>query len=110
MNTSPQHLRSNIPDASGINLFESDPYARAMLQAYLPSDLYTHLLPHFVELGGLAGSTLDELARVADQNPPALSVRNRTGEDESRVDKHPAYVELERMAYSKYGQIGRAHV
>src|SRR5690606_36692787 len=84
-------------------------YARAMLQAYLPSDLYTHLLPHFVELGGLAGSTLDELARVADQNPPALSVRNRTGEDESRVDKHPAYVELERMAYSKYGLAAMSH-
>ncbi len=100
---------SNIPDAFGVNLFESDPYASAMLKAYLPPALFVHLLPHFVELGRLAGGTLDELARVADQHPPTLSVRNRRGEDESRLDKHPAYVELERIAYSQYGLAAMSH-
>ena len=43
---------------------------------------------------------MDELAADADRHPPTLSVRNRAGADESRIDKHPAYVELERLAYS----------
>jgi len=100
---------SNIPDSFGQNLFEADPFGRAMLQAYLPEDLFEHLLPHFTELGQLAGGTLDALAREADQNPPVLSVRNRKGEDESCVRKHPSYVELERMAYSKYGLAAMSH-
>ncbi|MYN12689.1 DNA alkylation response protein [Pusillimonas sp. TS35] len=100
---------SNIPDSAGRNLFGADPFGEAMLQAYLPADLYAHLLPHFTELGRLAGSTLDELAAVADRNPPTLSVRNRRGVDESRIDKHPSYVELERYAYSHFGLAALAH-
>ena len=45
---------------------------------------------------------MDELAADADRHPPTLSVRNRAGADESRIDKHPAYVELERLAYSEW--------
>ncbi|MGB3289533.1 MAG: acyl-CoA dehydrogenase family protein [Burkholderiaceae bacterium] len=100
---------SNIPDASGQNLFECDPYAQPLLRAYLPDDLYRHLLPHFTELGRLAGGTLDELASVADKNPPTLSVRNRQGQDEARIVKHPSYVELERMAYSRFGLAAMSH-
>lgn len=99
----------NIPDSRGINLFRADPYAEPMLRAYLPADLHAHLLPHFDELGRLAGSTLDELAAVADKNPPTLSVRNRAGQDESRIDKHPDYVELERWAYEKFGLAAMSH-
>ncbi|OWT60580.1 acyl-CoA dehydrogenase family protein [Candidimonas nitroreducens] len=99
----------NIPDSRGINLFRADPYAEPMLRAYLPADLHAHLLPHFDELGRLAGSTLDELAAVADKNPPTLSVRNRAGQDESRIDKHPDYVELERWAYERFGLAAMSH-
>src|SRR5690606_30423939 len=38
-----------------------------------------------------------------------LSVRNRGGEDESRVVKHPDYIELERAAYSRYGLAAMSH-
>ncbi|WP_460873405.1 acyl-CoA dehydrogenase family protein [Paralcaligenes ginsengisoli] len=99
----------NIPDSRGINLFRVDPYARPMLEKYLPPDLYAHLLPHFDELGRLAGSSLDELAAIADKNPPELSVRSRAGIDESRLSKHPAYVELEKMAYGKLGLAAMSH-
>ncbi|HWL30044.1 MAG TPA: acyl-CoA dehydrogenase family protein, partial [Burkholderiaceae bacterium] len=100
---------SNVPDSRGINLFSGDPYAQALLKAYLPPDLFDHLLPHFVELGSLAGGTVDELAATADQNPPELSVRHRTGRDQSEIKKHPAYVELERIAYSTYGLAAMSH-
>ncbi|TCT03428.1 acyl-CoA dehydrogenase family protein [Paralcaligenes ureilyticus] len=102
-------LLPNIPDSRGINLFQVDPYARPMLEKYLPSDLCAHLLPHFEELGRLAGSTLDELAAVADKHPPELSMRSRSGLDESVILKHPAYVQLEKMAYERFGLAAMSH-
>ena len=52
---------------------------------------------------------MDKLAADADRHPPTLSVRNRAGADESRIDKHPAYVELERLAYSEFGLAALSH-
>ncbi|WP_415830753.1 acyl-CoA dehydrogenase family protein, partial [Achromobacter marplatensis] len=97
------------PDSRGLNLFNADPYAAALSQRYLPPALHAHLLPHLERLGGLAGGVMDELAATADKHPPTLSVRSRAGTDESRVDKHPAYVELERLAYSEFGLAALSH-
>lgn len=97
-----------VPDARGINLFDSDP-SRDVLTCYLPKDLHQHLLPHLTRLGELAGAHLDDLAGVADKHPPTLSVRSRAGIDECRVQKHPAYVELERWAYSEFGLAAMSH-
>ena len=97
-----------VPDARGTNLFDADP-SQALLHCYLPADLHTHLLPHLKRLGGLAGALLDDLASVADKNPPTLSVRTRAGIDQSVVEKHPAYVELERYAYSEFGLAAMSH-
>ena len=57
----------------------------------------------------LAGGRLDDLAMSADRNPPTLRVRRRTGEDCSAVDKHPATVELERIAFSEFGLAAATH-
>jgi alkylation response protein AidB-like acyl-CoA dehydrogenase len=97
-----------VPDARGINLFESDA-ARGLLGCYLSDSLHQHLLPHLSRLGALAGSYLDDLAGVADKNPPTLSVRSRAGLDECRVNKHPSYVELEKWAYSEFGLAAMSH-
>ena len=99
----------DVPDSRGLNLFSADPYAASLCALYLPPDLHAHLLPHLERLGALAGGHIDALAAVADQNPPTLSVRNRAGQDESRVHKHPAYVELERLAYSEFGLAALSH-
>ena len=97
-----------VPDSRGINLFEADA-SRDLIRAYLSEQLHQHLLPHLSRLGLLAGTQLDELAGIADKNPPQLSVRSRSGIDESRVIKHPAYVELERWAYSEFGLAAMSH-
>jgi acyl-CoA dehydrogenase len=98
-----------IPDSRGINLFNADSDAQALFALYLPRDLYSHLEPHFKRLGELAGDRLDALASLADKNPPMLSVRSRRGEDESRVLKHPSYVEMERLAYADFGLAALSH-
>lgn len=110
MQIAPQEIASlhPVPDARGLNLFDADS-AKGLVACYLPATLHQHLLPHLRRLGALAGSRLDELASTADKNPPSLSVRSRAGIDESRVIKHPAYIELERWAYSEFGLAALSH-
>ncbi len=99
----------SIPDSRGINLYRADRDAAALFAHYLPDALFRHLAPAFDRLGGLAGGRLDELAGIADHNPPTLSVRRRTGEDCNVVEKHPAYVEMERLAFSEFGLAAVSH-
>ncbi len=98
-----------IPDQHGVNLFDSDTELQALLPLYLPRPLLDHLLPHLQRLGGLAGGVLDTLALAADKHPPTLAQRSRSGLDTQRIDKHPAYVELERVAFSDYGLAAMSH-
>ena len=100
---------SPVPDARGLNLYAADPWAQTLFALYLPRDLFAHLQPHFTRLGALAGGRLDELASEADRNPPTLSVRSRAGIDESRVIKHPAYVEMERLGFGEFGMAALSH-
>ena len=98
-----------VPDQHGVNLFDADPAFAALLRVYLPADLYQHLLPHLHRLGALAGGPLETLAHTADHNPPELEHRSRTGLDLQRVIKHPAYVELERVAFTEFGLASASH-
>lgn len=98
-----------IPDRHGQNLYSVDTELHSLLALYLPENLLRHLRPHFERLGGLAGGRLDELAGAADRNPPTLKQRTRTGLDEQQVIKHPAYVEMERLALSEFGLAAISH-
>ncbi len=97
-----------VPDARGQNLYRADPEAEGIFARTCPG-LFAHLAPHFDRLGAMAGGQLDELAVTADRNPPTLSVRSRAGEDESRVLKHPGYVEMERLAFGEFGLAAMSH-
>lgn len=98
-----------VPDQRGANLYRTDPGLRALLQVYLPADLLAHLQPTFDRLGALAGGELDALANTADKNPPELQHRSRTGLDEQKILKHPAYVEMERLAYGEFALAAISH-
>lgn len=98
-----------IPDRRGANFFDDDPQLQALLKLYLPTKLHAHLLPHFEALGALAGGALDALAYTADQNPPTLTHRSRTGQEVQSVVKHPAFVQMERLAFSSFGLAAMSH-
>lgn len=98
-----------VPDRHGQNLYSTDAELLKLLPLYLPPALLAHMQPHFERLGALAGGPLDELAHTADINPPTLSQRTRTGLDEQKVVKHPAYVEMERLALSEFGLAAMSH-
>ena len=98
-----------VPDSHGLNLYRADPMLARLTRLYLPGDLADHLAPHLDRLGALAGAGLDDLARTADRNPPVLRPRTRTGEDRATIDKHPAYTEMERIAFGEYGLAALSH-
>lgn len=100
---------SAVPDSAGLNLFRADPALASLARLYLPPALADHLLPHLDRLGSLAGSTLDELAGQADRHPPVLRPRTRRGEDVQSIDKHPAYREMERLAFGEFGLAALSH-
>ena len=98
-----------LPDSRGSNLFQADPGFAPLLALYLEPTLHAHLLPHLDRLGALAGGILDELAGTADRNPPQLHHRDRSGTDRQWIEKHPAYEEMERIAFSDYGLAAMSH-
>lgn len=98
-----------VPDQHGVNLYDSDPDFARLLPLYLPPAVFELLEPKLQQLGGLAGGVLDTLAQTADKNPPTLVHRTRSGIDAQSIVKHPAYVEMERYAFSEYGLAAMSH-
>lgn len=98
-----------VPDSRGLNLYRADPTLARLAALYLPGDLNAHLAPHLDRLGALAGGRLDELAGIADRNPPVLHPRTRSGADFQHIAKHPAYQEMERLAFAEYGLAALSH-
>lgn len=98
-----------VPDAAGTNLYTADPAFARLLPLYLPADLRAVIEPRLHQLGGLAGGALDALAGTADRNPPALHHRSRRGEDAQHIEYHPAYREMERLAFGEFGLAAMSH-
>jgi acyl-CoA dehydrogenase len=98
-----QHARApeGVPDSRGLNLFDADPSFRGLLELHLEPKLHAHLLPHFTELGAIAGAELDELAIAADKAPPELKGQ--------KVEKSAAYRRLEEVAFGRYGLAAMSH-
>ncbi|MDR0215128.1 MAG: acyl-CoA dehydrogenase family protein [Comamonas sp.] len=98
-----------VPDRHGANFYATDSELQSLLGLYLPADLLAHLQPYLQRMGELAGGRIDELAGIADRNPPELEYRTRAGVDSQRIIKHPAYEELERIAYGEFGLQAISH-
>ena len=98
-----------VPDSRGLDLLAADPDLLRLAALYVPAGLLAHLSPYLDRLGRLAGGFLDGLAGEADRNPPVLHHRTRRGEDVQRIDKHPAYREMERLAFSEFGLAALSH-
>jgi acyl-CoA dehydrogenase len=90
------------PDCAGMDFYAIDRSIQDLLRIYLPDDVRAHFEPHFARMGQLAGGRLDELARVADRHTPVLHARDRYGRDEDWIEYHPAYREMEQIAFGDF--------
>ena len=89
-------------DCAGQDFYALDRGLRDLIGLYLEPAIRTHLEPHFQRLGRLAGGRLDEIARIADRHPPVLHARDRFGRDEDWIEYHPAYREMEQIAFGDF--------
>jgi acyl-CoA dehydrogenase len=69
----------------------------------MEAPLLAHLVPHLKELGELAGGRLHDLSDQAERHQPVLHPRDGYGRDEEWVEYHPAYREMESIAFGKFG-------
>ena len=97
------------PDCAGLDFFAIDRGVRDLIGLYLASDTRAALEPHFQRIGELAGGRLNALARAADQHPPVLNARDRFGRDEDWIDYHPAYREMEQIAFGDFQLHAMSH-
>jgi alkylation response protein AidB-like acyl-CoA dehydrogenase len=91
----------------GQDLYAADPaFVRRMHR--LLGDDYAWGAPHLHGVGELAGGRVAELSMVAEAHPPRLVRFDRDGERIDRVEFHPAYREMRRLAYGA-GIVGLAY-
>jgi acyl-CoA dehydrogenase len=96
-------------DCRGLNYFDLDPSLRDLLGVYMDDELYAHLEPHFKRLGDLAGGRLGEASMTAERHVPVLHPRDQFGRDEEWVEYHPAFREMESIAYAEFGLHAMEH-
>jgi alkylation response protein AidB-like acyl-CoA dehydrogenase len=97
------------PDVHGQNFYAIDRQFQDLMSLYMEPGLRAAMTPHFQRLGQLAGNRLDELAMIADKHPPVLNARDRFGRDEDWIDYHPAYREMEKIAFDDFGLHAMSH-
>lgn len=90
-------------DCHGLNFWQIDRSVRDLVGLHLDPAALAHFEPHFDRLGTLAGGVLDDCAMQSDKRSPILHSRDRFGRDEDWVEYHPAYQEMERIAYGEFG-------
>jgi acyl-CoA dehydrogenase len=91
------------PTCRGLNYYSIDRSVRELLPLYMDAPLLAHLGPHLHELGELAGGKLYDLSELAERHQPVLHPRDGYGRDEECVEYHPAYREMERIAFGRFG-------
>ncbi|CTQ31276.1 acyl-CoA dehydrogenase family protein [Jannaschia rubra] len=102
-------IHQNVPDSRGTNAWRADPAFAALLDLYMTPQVRALLDPQLDRMGALVGDRLERLAIEADRNPPVLSLRARNGAPDERVEKHPAYRELEQVAFADFGLAAMSH-
>lgn len=98
-----------VPDSHGTDFWAADPAFARLLPLYCPPPVLARLQPRLQHLGALVGGELFDLAQAADRNPPVLHPRNRRGQDDPRIEYHPAYLEMSRLAFGEFGIAALSH-
>jgi acyl-CoA dehydrogenase len=87
------------------NFYRQDPVLQGLLSRLLADGALEWIAPQLLRMGALAAGPLDALARQADRKPPEHWPFDRFGNRVDAIEYHPAYREMERIAYGS-GMIG----
>ena len=107
--SNPTNLTDLMPDTSDINFFTADPDLSFLLQRHLSEEDYERALLILTDMGAVASQRMDELAQIANRQGPVLMQFDKRGQRVDEVIFHPAYRELERIAYQDFAIAACSH-
>ena len=102
-------LSRQIPDTRGINFYTADPDLSYHMRQSLSTEDFERAQGILSRMGGVASRRMDELAQVADRQGPVLIQYDKRGQRIDEVVFHPAYHELERIAYEDFAIAACTH-
>src|SRR6266700_4824898 len=102
-------LSRQIPDTSRINFYTADPDLSYHMRQSLSTEDFERAQGILSRMGGVASRRMDELAQVANRQGPVLIQYDKRGQRIDRVVFHPAYHELERIAYEDFAIAACSH-
>jgi len=85
----------HIPDPPSQSYWDASPFFRELCARKLGASAE----PQLIAMGELAAREVAPLAAIADRESPRLVTHDARGERINRVDYHPAYREMQRIAY-----------
>jgi alkylation response protein AidB-like acyl-CoA dehydrogenase len=89
----------HIPEAPTDSYWSASPDFQSLCKRKLDSAAYAWAEPQLAAMGERAAREVAPLAAIADLERPRLVTHDRRGDRISRVEYHPAYREMERIAY-----------
>ena len=98
-----------MPDTEGINFYSVDHDLAFLLRRHLSTEEFEQAQPVLTHLGSVASREMDELAMEADRAVPELVQFDKKGQRIDEVVFHPAYHELERIAYEDFAIAACSH-
>src|SRR5690242_2235221 len=101
--------QDGMASTRGLNFYLEDPNLEFVCSAVMSRETFERARPYLVEMGTVAGGELDALAVEADRNPPTLRAYDAVGRRVDEIVLHPAYVEMERIAFARFGLAGMSH-
>jgi acyl-CoA dehydrogenase len=104
-----QELQNLMPDTNGMNFFSADPDLSFILRRHLSAEDYEKAEIILFEMGAVASQKMDSLAEQANRQGPVLMQFDKKGQRVDEVIFHPAYHELERIAYQDFAIAACSH-
>src|SRR5260370_12450572 len=98
-----------MPDTSGINFYSADADLSFLLRGHVSAEEDQRAQPILIEMGTVASQKMDELAVIANRQGPVLMQYDKRGQRVDEVIFHPAYHELERIAYQDFAIAACSH-
>ncbi len=98
-----------MPDTKGINFYSADSDLSFLLRRHLSAEDDHRAQPILIEMGAVASQKMDELAETANRQGPVLMQYDKRGQRVDEVIFHPAYHDLERIAYQDFAIAACSH-
>jgi acyl-CoA dehydrogenase len=105
----PPPAQDAMPTTRGLNFYLEDRNLQFLCELVMDAATFERARPHLTAMGEVAGGELDELAALADKNPPTLRAFDQGGRRVDEVVFHPSYKAMERIAFSRFGLAALSH-